>query len=59
LWITQAALKDVYPRLCGISKDKDKIVEEFVGWEDHIWKWMIPWRCDKFAWEAIQEAEMM
>lgn len=50
--VKEEPLKNIFPRLYGISKGKDKTIEESIGWYNRIWKWKLPWRRNIFFWEA-------
>jgi len=56
-------LKDMFPRLYGISVFKDRMVSEFGVWreiepsQDFIWQ--IPWKRELFDWEKDLEKQLL
>lgn len=50
-WFGTAPLKEVFPRLFGISSLYDDPVSNFGKWVNGVWTWEFKWRRNCFVWE--------
>jgi hypothetical protein len=51
LWVGDQTLEVRFPRLFGISVQKDFFVCDVGGWEFGEWRWNLVWRRNFFVWE--------
>ena len=49
----------LYPRIFALSLDHGRTMREVGVWEDSTWNWQLRWRRVRFAWEVVQEEEMV
>jgi hypothetical protein len=53
-WIGEQSLRQRFPRLFGISSQRDEVIQN-MGWmNDGRWQWELQWRRNLFAWEEDQ-----
>ncbi|KAK2397838.1 hypothetical protein QL285_059374 [Trifolium repens] len=58
VWLGDQSLENRFPRLFGISLQKQSLVCEVGRWESDIWIWNFEWRRNFFAWEDDLLLEM-
>jgi hypothetical protein len=51
VWIYDAPLSVVFPRLFSMSNQLDGTVNQFGGWVNDVWNWEFVWRRNPFVWE--------
>jgi len=55
VWVDNANLKSLFPRLYSLSLNQGQKVEEVGVWEDLGWRWNLRWRRVRFEWEIPLE----
>ena len=58
VWVRNANLKSLFPRMYSLSLHQGQKVEEVGVWEESGWRWTLRWRCDRFQWEIPMEIEL-
>lgn len=58
-WLGEAPLRQKFPRLFSISKDKDKVIEQIGRWTYRGCEWNLEWRRERFEWEREQQEQLM
>jgi len=58
VWVGNANLKTLFPRLYSPSLNQGQKVEEVGVWEESTWRWTLRWRCGRFEWEIPMEIEL-
>jgi hypothetical protein len=51
IWVGEQPLRDRFPRLFGISNQKEDTIASMGGWNDFQWVWNLEWRRQFFEWE--------
>jgi hypothetical protein len=51
VWIGNQSLRHMFPRLFGISMQKDEVIGRMGRVEDDMWHWEFQWRRNLFVWE--------
>ncbi|KAK2406893.1 beta-amyrin 11-oxidase [Trifolium repens] len=59
VWIGNQSLETRFPRLFGISTQKEALVSEMGSWENGVWRWGLLWRRIFFVWEEELVDELM
>jgi hypothetical protein len=59
VWIGNQNLQVRFPRLFGISTQKDALVSEVGYWENGVWNWRLTWRRNFFVWEEAFDEELL
>jgi len=62
-WVDGLALKENFPRLYSISRNKDSLVGDLAEWEDkrpsRCTTWNLSWRRERLDWEKNLEEQMI
>jgi hypothetical protein len=53
VWVEGQRLDRRFPRLFGISVQKDHVICEVGSWINGVWRWELEWRRNFFDWEEI------
>jgi hypothetical protein len=59
VWVGGTTLKARFPRLFGISTQKENLVCEVGCWVSGVWTWKLEWRRNFFVWEEELVHELM
>jgi hypothetical protein len=59
VWLGNQSLVARFPRLFGISTQKEALVSEMGCWENGVWRWELLWRRNFFVWEEELVDELM
>jgi hypothetical protein len=51
VWLGEQSLEIKFPRLFGISLNKDIMVGQAGRWVEGVWRWKFEWRRHLFVWE--------
>jgi hypothetical protein len=51
IWVGGNTLKSRFPRLFGISTQKENLVCDVGSWVSGVWTWKLEWRRNFFVWE--------
>ena len=57
-WVGDLELKNKFPRLYSLCRDKDELLECFGVWEEGEWNWKFGWRRNLFDWEKSQVGQL-
>lgn len=53
------SLKELFPMLFSISKQKEARVENVGAWNHGVWVWNLEWRRELFVWENQYLVELL
>jgi hypothetical protein len=59
VWVGGQCLQTRFPRLFGISTNKDLMVNAAGRWENGVWRWNLVWRRNFFVWEEMLYQELL
>jgi hypothetical protein len=59
VWVEGQSLDRRFPRLFGISVQKDHLISEVGSWVNGVWRWELEWRRNFFDWEEIIVQELL
>jgi hypothetical protein len=59
VWLEDQRLDLKFPRLFGISTQKDSLISDMGSWVDGVWRWDLRWRRAFFAWEETLLDELL
>jgi mannosylglycoprotein endo-beta-mannosidase len=59
VWLEDQRLNVKFPRLFGISIQKDSLISDIGSWVDGVWRWDLRWRRAFFAWEETLLDELL
>ncbi|MCH94974.1 LINE-1 reverse transcriptase like, partial [Trifolium medium] len=51
VWMGNQALRHRFPRIYGISNQKENTIASMGRWEGNMWRWDFHWRRNLFVWE--------
>ena len=57
-WVGDLELKNKFPRLYSLCRDKDELLECCGVWEEGEWNWKFGWRRNLFDWEKSQVGQL-
>jgi len=60
-WLGENTMKDFFPHLFSISKDKERLIADMRSWEAWHWRWSWRWRRALFVWkeELLSHMEVL
>ncbi|CAJ2667120.1 unnamed protein product [Trifolium pratense] len=58
IWVGGQSLRQQFPRLFGISAQKQEVIQNLGGMIDGQWRWNLLWRRNRFQWEEDQFREL-
>jgi hypothetical protein len=59
IWVGDQPLRDRFPRLYGISNQKEGTIASMGGWIDFRWIWNLEWRRQFFEWEQPLDQQLV
>ncbi|GAU10885.1 hypothetical protein TSUD_425050, partial [Trifolium subterraneum] len=59
IWIGDQSLRQRFPRLFGISLQKQEVIQNLGSLTEGRWQWELLWRRDRFQWEEDQYREFV
>jgi hypothetical protein len=59
VWIGNQSLRHMFPRLFGISMQRDEVIGRMGMLEEGVWHWDLQWRRNLFVWEEEQFHEFL
>jgi hypothetical protein len=59
VWVEGQSLERRFPRLFGISMQKDHLISEAGRWIEGVWSWELVWRRNFFDWEEVILNELL
>ncbi|EOY07997.1 Uncharacterized protein TCM_022315 [Theobroma cacao] len=57
-WTDGGILKDLYPIIFALVRNKDGYIQEFGRWEEEVWVWEVQLRRPTFGWEEDQLTQL-
>ncbi|GAU40168.1 hypothetical protein TSUD_292720 [Trifolium subterraneum] len=58
-WIGDQSLQQRFPRIYGISNQKESTIFNMGRWVENTWSWEFDWRRNLFVWEEPIKAEFL
>jgi hypothetical protein len=56
-WVGEQPLRQAFPRLYGISDQKQGLIQDMGSMVGEVWQWELRWRRNRFLWEEDQYRE--
>jgi hypothetical protein len=59
VWVAGQSLQELFPRLFGISTQKEAMISDVGWWDNGVWRWGLMWRRNFFVWEENLLVELL
>ncbi|MCH82343.1 LINE-1 reverse transcriptase like, partial [Trifolium medium] len=58
IWLGNQSLRQRFPRMYGISTQKENTIKNMGRWDGNTWRWELHWRRNFFEWEEPIKLEL-